>query len=413
MADDKGIAVRELGSPGSRPAIEEDDDMRQEPLRVAVIGAGRWARSAHLPGFKRSPLAQLAVICDVNRELAEERAREFGIPEVVTDYRELLQRDDIDVIDVCTRDEHEPLVFEALEAGKHCLAEKPVAHRAIDVWRAHELATSKGLKTKVGLTFRYAPAMQYLYALIQEGALGRPFIFNGYEQNSQWLDPDNPADKRIHTVPPTDDPVGGHDPDPRHITVHSLEGYGAPIIDLSLMMTGGAMESVVGVLKNFVPERRRTNLDQHREPINMDDGDVFIGELDNGALCTIQTSYVTIGNYPGIEARIYGEKAAFICRLVEEYGECQTLHVATPDAVEFRRLEIPDKFFPPGYHPGEPWPSMFYANLVHNFLQEIRDGGPVNQGNFAQSARVQEIINAVEQSHRTRQWITVRSAGDR
>ena len=54
---------------------------------------------------------------------------------------------------------------------------------------------------------------------------------------------------------------------------------------------------------------------------------------------------------------------------------------------------------------GESWRSLFYANLVHNFAQEICDGGQANQGNFAQSARVQEIINAVERSHRERRWV--------
>jgi predicted dehydrogenase len=381
-----------------------------QPLRVAVIGAGRWSARAHLPGVRRTPLAELRAICDLDRSLAEERAREFDIPEVVTDYRELLDRDDIDMIDICTRDEHEPLVWDVVRAGKHCLVEKPVAHRAEDVWRIHALAQEKGVKTKVGLTFRYAPAMQYMYELVREGFVGRPLVFNGFEQNSQWLDPDNPADKRIHKTPPADDAVGGRSPRPEDIAVHSLEGYGAPIIDIALMLVQSPMVEVVGRLKNLVPERRRTNLDSGREPINMDDGDIFIADFANGALGSVQTSYVTIGNYPGIEARIYGDRGALICRLVEEFGECQTLYAATPDAVEFRRLDIPQRFFPPGHVPGEEWAPMFYAGLVHNFCQEIVAGGDANEGNFAQSARVQEIINAVERSHRTRAWVSLAPA---
>src|SRR6185312_8945389 len=102
----------------------------------------------------------------------------------------------------------------------------------------------------------------------------------------------------------------------------------------------------------------------------------YIGEYANGAICSMQSSYVTIGNYPGLEARVYGSKGALICRLVEEFGECQTLHSAKPDAVEFVRMDIPAKFFPAGYKPGEAWPSLFYANLVQNFLEEIVAGGP-------------------------------------
>jgi len=128
-----------------------------EKLRIAVIGAGRWSRTAHLPGFARSPLADLVAVCDLDRGLAEARAAEFGIPDVHTDAEEVLARDDVDVVDIVTRGDHQDLVFRALEAGRHCLVEKPVCHDYRDVLRAHRLAASKGLKTKVGLTFRYAP----------------------------------------------------------------------------------------------------------------------------------------------------------------------------------------------------------------------------------------------------------------
>ena len=90
---------------------------------------------------------------------------------------------------------------------------------------------------------------------------------------------------------------------------------------------------------------------------------------------------------------------------MDEFGERETLHGATPAAVEFVRMPIPERFFPPGVGPGEPWPSLFYGNLVHNFMQELLDGSGANQGNFAQSAKVQEVINAVALSHRERRWV--------
>jgi predicted dehydrogenase len=186
--------------------------------------------------------------------------------------------------------------------------------------------------------------------------------------------------------------------------VSSIEGYGAPIIDLSLLFMDSTLTKVVGILKNFVPFR--TTIDGRKVRTNIDDGDIYIGEYENGAICSIQSSYVTVGNYPGLEARAYGSNGALICRLVEEFGVPQTLHWAKPDAVEFVPVDIPDKYFPPGYTPGESWPSLFYANLVHNFMEEIVSGGDEeNQGNFAQSARVQEIINAVEMSYREERWV--------
>jgi predicted dehydrogenase len=372
---------------------------------VAVVGAGRWSRTAHLPGFHRSPLSEIVAICDLDRELADARAAEFGIPDVTTDVEDLLARDDIDVIDIVTRGDHQDLVFKTLEAGRHCLVEKPVCHDFRDVWKAHELARSKQLKTKVGLTFRYAPAVMYMFDLIREGFIGKPFIFNGYEQNSQWLDPDNPMDKRIHKEKPVGEAEWGTDTSREGITVSSLEGYGAPTIDIGLECVGSDLTAVVGVLANMVPYRRRTNLDVERERINIDDADMFMGETANGALFSLQSSYVTVGNYPGIEARIFGEKGAIQVRLVEEFGVIQTIHTAKPDSVEFVQQEIPKRYFAPGAQPDDHWSTAFYGNLVHDFCQEILDGGDRNQGDFAQSARVQEVINAAALSHRKRAWV--------
>ncbi len=376
-----------------------------DKLRVGIVGAGRWSRTAHLPGFDRSPLAELVAICDVDRELAEERQREFAIPDLYTDAAEMLARDDLDVIDVCTRGDHQDLVFATLEAGKHCLVEKPVCHDYRDVWRAHELARSKGLKTKVGLTFRYAPAVMYMFELIREGFVGDPYVFNGYEQNSQWLDPDNPMDKRIHKTRPVGEAEWGTDYSREGIVVSSLEGYGAPTIDIGLECIGADLTSVVGTLANMVPMRRKTNLDDERVRLNVDDADMFMAEASNGALFSMQSSYVTVGNYPGIEARIFGSKGAIQVRLVEEFGTIQTIKTATADAVEFVEREIPQRYFAPGAQPDDHWSTAFYGNLVHNFLGEIVEGGETNQGDFAQSARVQEIINAVTLAHRERRWI--------
>ncbi len=370
-----------------------------DKLRVGIVGAGRWAASAHLPGYARSPLCETVAICDANRALAEQRAKQFNIPHVFTDIHDMLAKVDLDVVDVCTRgdskddDNHEKLALAALAAGKHVLCEKPVAHDYRQTWRMHRMAEEKGLKTKVGLTFRYAPAALYMRALIEDGFIGEPYIFNGYEQNSQFISPTIPVTK-MDLVPEQAE---------AEIRLSSLEGYGAPTIDLSLLYMDSGLKSVVGTLHNFVPYR--TTIDGRKARTNIDDGDIYIGEYNNGAICSMQSSYVTVGNYPGIEARAYGASGALHLRLVEEFGVCQTLHKATPDAVEFVPVEIPDRFFPPGYTPGEPWPSLFYANLVHNFMQEIVDGGSTNQGNFAQSARVQEIINAVDLSFRERRWV--------
>ncbi|MGH2375882.1 MAG: hypothetical protein ACRDIC_20725, partial [bacterium] len=90
---------------------------------------------------------------------------------------------------------------------------------------------------------------------------------------------------------------------------------------------------------------------------------------------------------------------------VQEFGVAQTIKVATPEAVEFTQREIPARFYPEKGHARESWRSLFYANLVKDFADEILDGGSRNQGNFEDGARVQEVINAVERSFHERRWV--------
>jgi hypothetical protein len=177
------------------------------------------------------------------------------------------------------------------------------------------------------------------------------------------------------------------------------------VIDIGHWWVGADYSRVVGTMRNFIPERRVRDAGNQLMRMNIDDGDIYIGEYTNGVISSIQTSLVTIGNYPGIEVRLYGEKGAIICRLVEEFGVAETIKVATPDDVEFRELEIPQHFYPAGGHPRESWRTLFYANLIKDFIDEIIDGGERNQGNFDDGAWVQEAINAVELSFHERRWV--------
>ncbi len=399
--------------------------MSKEKLRVGIVGAGRWASRAHIPGWVRSDLCDLVCICDQDEDLARDRAARFGVPETTADAESMIARSDLDVIDVCTRDEHgeshEPLTALALQEGKHVLVEKPVAQDYRRVQELDQLAVSKGLKTKVGLTFRYAPAVQYMFDLVREGKIGTPWLFNGYEQNSQWLDPWYPQDKRLFKSYPQNIPLVGTDMDPRHIEVGSMEGYGAPTIDIGLEVIGSDIEKLVCEMANLVPERRRYNVDDHLERINWDDADMWIARCKNGSLFSMQTSFVTVGNYPGITAIIYGSRGALRATLITdpETGEIQRLEYADgyaaenpailthadAAAVKFRPLEIPARYWNPGHRPDDQWDTAFYGCLIQNFLEEIVSGGEKNEGNFRQSARVQELINAAELSHREERWV--------
>ncbi len=365
----------------------------ERKVRVGVLGAGGWAIRAHLPGWTRDPRCEVVALCDVDPALLAETATQFGITDTSTNYLEVVGRDDIDVIDVCTPSHtHYELSMAALNAGKHVLCEKPVAYDFRETIGAAELAKSKGLKTKLGFTFRYSPAMQFMKEMVDQGFTGTPYIYNAYEQNSQWIDPQTPL-RQVD-----------HEADQTTIRVSSLEGYGAPVIDIGRWMTGEDMTAVVGTLKNFVPDRvvRATGTMMR---MNIDDGDIFLAEFANGAIGSVQTSFVTVGNYPGIEVRLYGSDGAIITRLVEEFGIAETIKIATPDDVEFKEVEVPQRFYPEGGSPREAWNTLFYSNLIKDFLNELTTDTEANQGNFEDGAAVQEIINAVEQSHHSRSWV--------
>jgi predicted dehydrogenase len=368
--------------------------MGNSKLQVAVVGTGRWAQRAHIPGWQRDGRTEVVALADTDADALAETAAKFGVGRTTSDYRELLEDPAIDVVDVVTGNTpHYEISHAALSAGKHVLCEKPVHHDYHRTQEAADLAAAKGLKTKVGFTFRYAPAIQYAKSLIDSGFVGEPYIFNGYEQNSQWIDPATPL--RQLDRPPAD---------PGTVRVSSIEGYGAPIIDIMHWWVNAPMQAVVGTMRNFVPVRMVRDTGQMTR-VNIDDGDMWIAEFGGGALASIQSSYVTVGNYPGIEARIYGSEGAIIARLVDEFGICQTIKTATKDAVEFTEQEIPAEFFPPGGHSGEPWEFLFYSNLITDFISEILSDSPACQGDFAQASLVQETINAFEASFRQRAWV--------
>jgi predicted dehydrogenase len=368
-------------------------------LAVAVVGTGHWAQVAHIPGWQRDPRAEVVALADVDEAALGAASATFGVPRVSTDYRELLDDPGIDIVDVVTGNRpHFQISWDALTAGKHVLCEKPVHIDYRQTRAAAELAAARGLRTKLGFTFRYAPAIRYAKDLIDSGFIGEPYMFNGFEQNSQWIDPATP----LRQVDP--------DADPGRIAVSSIEGYGAPIIDIMHWWLGSPLTAVVGTMRNFVPERMIRDTGAMARA-NIDDGDMWIAEFGSGALASIQSSYVTVGNYPGIEARLYGSAGAVIVRLVDEFGCCQTIRTATKDAVEFTEREIPASYFPPGGNSAEDWEYLFYSGLVSDFIDEILDGSRAAQGDFGQGALVQETINAFEESFRSRAWVGFPLAG--
>lgn len=144
----------------------------QEPQGFGVIGLGVWGET-HLKAYSTDPLARLVGVCDVNEELARERAHEYGAEFVTTDYHELLARDDIGAVSVVTPDFlHREIATAAAEAGKHVLLEKPMATSVDDAQAIADAARRAGVMLVVDFHNRWNPAFAIAKQAIADGELG-------------------------------------------------------------------------------------------------------------------------------------------------------------------------------------------------------------------------------------------------
>ena len=236
-------------------------------------------------------------------ERAKQMAQKYAIPFWTTDPDELVNHPEVEMVDVCTpTDTHLPLSLKAIEAGKHVLSEKPLARDAASAFEAAEAAKEKGVRTKLGFTFRYSPAIRRVNGWIKGGKLGELFHVHGLEQNSQFLDPDYP----LRQVPA--------DADTSKLIPQSIVGYGSHLVDL-VRWNAGEFGAVVSSMSNYVPERAVRGY-EGKVRLPVDDGTVVLVEFASGAQGMLQTSIVAVGNYPGVELRVYGSKGAAIARLV-------------------------------------------------------------------------------------------------
>jgi predicted dehydrogenase len=365
--------------------------MTQGRLGVGLIGAHSWAEKAHLPGYAAHERVDLVAICDIEPDRARAMAKKFGARRVYTDHLALLADPEVEMVDICTPTHtHLPLSRDAISARKHVLSEKPLATEAPPAFAAAHAAEAAGVRTKLGFTFRYSPAIRQVRRWIADGTLGEIFHIHGFEQNSQFLDPDFPL-RQVSPDAPRD-----------RLIPSSIIGYGSHLVDL-MRWLGGEFRSVASTMRNFVPERAiRGATGRHRIPV--EDGAVAIVEYESGAQGLLQSSYIAIGNYPGVELRVYGSKGAAAARLVVERGIAETLHFATADAVEFRKIDLPADSLPPGTSLSTPWPELYYRNLVRCFVDEILEDRPA-ECTFFDGAKSQEIVDAVIQAHFERRWI--------
>ncbi|MBE3577665.1 MAG: Gfo/Idh/MocA family oxidoreductase [Limnochordales bacterium] len=152
---------------------------KNEKVRVGIIGVGGIANGKHMPNLAKLPNVEMVAFCDIIRERAEQGAKKYGTPDakVYTDYRDLIARDDIDVVHVCTPNRsHSFITIDALEAGKHVMCEKPMAKTYAEAKAMVEAAKRTGKKLTIGYQSRHRADSSYLKKIIEAGELGEIYF---------------------------------------------------------------------------------------------------------------------------------------------------------------------------------------------------------------------------------------------
>ena len=143
-------------------------------VHVGVVGTSWYADNMHLPLLKGHSQADLTAICGRNRDRAQEMAAKYSIPQVYTDYQEMIAQSGIEAIVVATPDDlHYPITIAALDAGMHVICEKPMALTVKQAQTMYDKAEDAGVKHMTYFTWRWCPPFQYLHQLVQEGYIGR------------------------------------------------------------------------------------------------------------------------------------------------------------------------------------------------------------------------------------------------
>jgi len=377
---------------------------RRPALRVAMIGHG-FMGAAHSQGWRTAPHVfdlpadvEMAVIVGRNATATADAAAKWGWAEAATDWREVIARDDIDLVDIVTPgDSHAEIAIAALEAGKHVLCEKPLANtvdEAEAMADAAARAAARGIRAMVGFTYRRVPAVTFLRDLIAQGKVGRiAHVRASYRQD--WLvDPEMPLAWRLQK---------------EHAGSGALGDIGAHAIDLAQFVTGLRLEQVSGVVDTIVKQRpllgagsglSGTAAEGYGE-VTVDDIAIFTGRLESGALASFEATRFATGRKNALAIEVSGDKGALAFDL-EDLNTLWFYDRTAPDETQgFTRILVTE--------PGHPyvsawWPAGHMLGYEHGFSHQVKDlveavaAGVDPHPTFADGLQVQQVLAAVEQS---------------
>ncbi|NLK08917.1 MAG: Gfo/Idh/MocA family oxidoreductase [Firmicutes bacterium] len=151
-----------------------------ETIRIGVIGVGGIAQYSHIPAYLNTPGIELVAVADINEKKLNYVAEKFSVPHKFVDYKDLLARQDIDAVSICTPNYlHIPMSIDALKAGKHVLCEKPVAVKGADAEAVIKEAEKQGKVFMGGFCTRFGKTSQFLKKQIEAGKFGDIYYAKG------------------------------------------------------------------------------------------------------------------------------------------------------------------------------------------------------------------------------------------
>ena len=375
-----------------------------DTLRVAMIGHG-FMGAAHSQGWRVAPRffdlprpVEMAVVTGRRADAADHAARTWGWQESATDWRSVIARDDIDIVDIVTPgDSHAEIAIAALEAGKHVLCEKPLANtvaeaEAMDA--AAQAAEARGIRSMVGFTYRRVPAATFARDLVASGRLGEIRQVRA-EYLQDWLmDAEAPLTWRLQK---------------ERAGSGSLGDIGAHAIDMAEFITGQHVVSVSGILETVVAERPLLadgvglsgTAASERGEVTVDDIALFTGRLDTGALASFEATRFRTGRKNALRVEVSGSEGALAFDL-ERMNELEFYDATLPATEQgFRRILVTE--------PGHPyvaawWPAGHMLGYEHGFSHQVRDlvvaidEGSAPRPSFADGLHVQRVLDAVQRS---------------
>ncbi|MGW0320726.1 Gfo/Idh/MocA family protein [Streptomyces flavidovirens] len=373
----------------------------------AFMGAAHsqgWRTAGRVFDLPARPV--LAAVCGRDGKAVRAAADQHGWAAAETDWRDLIARDDVHIVDICTPgDSHAEIAVAALDAGKHVLCEKPLANSVAEaeaMTAAAERARARGQVAMVGFNYRRVPAMTYARRLIAEGRLGElRHVRVTYLQD--WLvDPDFPLTWRLQR---------------EHAGSGALGDLGAHIVDLAQYLAGEPLVGVSAITETFVrsrplPAGASAGLSAgglsaggggaaERGPVTVDDSALFTGRLASGALASFEATRMAAGRKNALRIELNGERGSLAFDL-ERLNEL-SFHDHTEPAASsgFRRILVTEPEHP---YLEAWWPPGHALGYEHTFVHQARDllhaiaTGTEPEPSFADGLQVQRVLAAVEES---------------